>query len=257
MASATGMPARPPAAAQVEGIDAGETEPLLGRPGDASQPEGASIWGNLTMGTAVIAQLGAFLLLLLVWANVFQQPLIFFSGHPLLQSLAVFTLIQSVLFLQPTNTAEQKRLGQRVHAGLNLVALLLLVAGIVVIEYNKYANRGPHFHSAHAYFGVITCVLLALQYLVGFTMWATPVLYGGDERARSVWKFHRILGYVTLFALLFTIVYATNTDYNMEVLKIQWWAVLFGTGLVLVGITARIQVQKLGIRVANRPPPAE
>lgn len=269
------MPARPPARAAAAGTDAGESEPLLGRPGDASQRPGASIWMNLIMGTpslaltrpasradsclqcvpgtAAIAQLGAFLLLVLIWASVLQQPLIFFSGHPLIQSLAVFTLIQSVLFLQPTSTAEQKRLGQRVHAGLNLLAFLLLVGGIVVIEYNKYASRGEHMHSVHAYFGVITCVLLALQYMVGFTMWATPALYGGEARARSVWKFHRVLGYLALPLLLTTVVYATGTDYNVKVLGIQWWAALLGTGLVIVGMISRVQMQKLGIP-ARRPP---
>ncbi|PNY28125.1 Uncharacterized protein TCAP_01954 [Tolypocladium capitatum] len=208
------------------------------------------------MGIGLVAQLGAFLLLLLIWASVLQQPLIFFSGHPLLESLAVFTLMQSILFLQPTHTAEQKRLGQLVHAGLNLLAFLLLVGGVVVIEYNKHASRGAHFRSVHAYFGVITSVLLVLQYLVGFTMWATPKLYGGEARARSVWKFHRILGYLTLLALMVTVVYATSTDYNVKVLGIQWWTILLGTGLALAGIIARIQTQKLGIRIETRLPPS-
>ena len=178
-----------------------------------------------------------------------------FSAHPLLQSVAVFALIQSVLFLQPTHTAEQKRLGQLVHAWLNLLAFLLLVAGIVIIEYNKYVSHGEHFHSVHAYFGVTTSALLALQYFVGFTMWATPWLYGGEARARSVWKYHRISGYTTLLLLLATVAYATGTDYNVNVLRIQWWAMLLGVGLVVAGIASRVQVQKLGFPA--RPAPTQ
>lgn len=50
MASATGIPERPPADDAI--IDAGgrETEPLLGRPGDAAQHSGQSFLKNLVLG---------------------------------------------------------------------------------------------------------------------------------------------------------------------------------------------------------------
>ena len=50
MASTTGLPERPPATAEAQGTNSRETEPLLGRPGDASQRQGASIWMNLVLG---------------------------------------------------------------------------------------------------------------------------------------------------------------------------------------------------------------
>lgn len=170
-----------------------------------------------------------------------------FSAHPLLQSLAVFVLIQSVLALQPTSTAEQKRLGQRVHATLNLVALLHLVAGVTVIEYNKFASHGPHFHSVHGYLGVIVSLLLVLQYLVGFTMWATPQLYGGDQKARAVWKYHRYSGYLVLLFLLATICSAAKTDYGAKVLDLKLWATVLASVLIVAGVFPRIQKQKLGL----------
>ena len=49
MASATGIPAHPTAVDPRErGL--GEDEPLLGRPGDASQQEGWPLWFNLGLG---------------------------------------------------------------------------------------------------------------------------------------------------------------------------------------------------------------
>jgi hypothetical protein len=49
MASATGIPASMPERDQpAEGL--GEDEPLLGRVGDASQPEGRPIYYNLIIG---------------------------------------------------------------------------------------------------------------------------------------------------------------------------------------------------------------
>lgn len=149
--------------------------------------------------------------------------------------------------LQPTSTTEQKRLGQRVHASLNLVALLHLIAGVTIIEYNKLASHGPHFHSVHGYLGVIVSLLLVLQYLVGFTMWATPQLYGGDQKARAVWKYHRYSGYVVLLFLLATICSAAKTDYGDNVLGLKLWATILASILVVAGVFPRIQKQKLGL----------
>ncbi|KAF5020085.1 hypothetical protein F66182_7891 [Fusarium sp. NRRL 66182] len=245
MASATGVPERFP---PPEGLPARETEPLLGRPGDAAQEDGVPMIRNLVLGTGILAQMGVVLLAVLIWASVLSKPLILFSAHPLLQSLAVLTLAQSVLSLQPTHTAEQKHLGQRVHATLNLVAFLLLVAGVTIIEYNKFANNGPHFHSAHGYLGVITSIILLLQYGVGFTMWATPGLYGGESKAKSIWKYHRWSGYIIFVLLLATVVSAVETDYNKNVLKLKLWAVLLLSVITLVGVVPRIQKQKLGFK---------
>lgn len=50
MASATGIP-------DINGLrtSAGEDEPLLGRRGDASQPEGETIWWNLWLGMGTMS----------------------------------------------------------------------------------------------------------------------------------------------------------------------------------------------------------
>ncbi|KAF7551055.1 hypothetical protein G7Z17_g5285 [Cylindrodendrum hubeiense] len=251
MASATGIPERRYSDVESDGAEQRETEPLLGRPGDASQEEGVPMFKNLVLGTGILAQLGIVLLVILIWASVLTKPLILFSGHPLAQSLAVLTLAQSILTLQPTHTAEQKRIGQRIHASLNLIAFLLLVTGVGIIEYNKIANNGAHFHSLHGYLGVISSIVLLLQYLVGFTMWATPALYGGEHNAKSIWKYHRYSGYFVLVLLLVTVVSAVDTDYNKNVLKLKLWATLLLSLLVLVGIIPRIQKQKLGFKAPS------
>ncbi|RCI16989.1 hypothetical protein L249_2306 [Ophiocordyceps polyrhachis-furcata BCC 54312] len=243
MASSTGIPARSEAG-RPEPSDA---EPLLGRPGDVLQRRNTSFARNFVMGTASLAQLGAILGLVLVWASVFNKPLILFSAHPLLQSLAVFVLIQSVLSLQPTHTSEQKRLGQLVHASLNLLALCLLIAGVTIIEYNKVSSGGPHFHSFHGYLGVIVSIVLLIQYVVGFTMWAVPALYGGEVRARAVWKYHRYSGYLVLLLLLVTVCSAADTDYNRNVLHMKLWAAILASALVVLGVFPRIQKYKLGL----------
>lgn len=59
MASATGVPEHNPARS--------EEEPLLGRPGDATQMPEQGLQFNFVTGTAIVAQAGAWILAALVW----------------------------------------------------------------------------------------------------------------------------------------------------------------------------------------------
>ena len=91
MASATGIPEQDPT------TTAGEDEPLLGRPGDASQTTDGLQYNlvlgwwqiccdaeaNSITGTAILAQAGIWILAALVWASVFMAPeFTFFCYHP-------------------------------------------------------------------------------------------------------------------------------------------------------------------------------
>jgi hypothetical protein len=172
------------------------------------------------------------------------------SPHPLLQSLGVFAVLQAILLLQPT-TADNPRAklaGQRGHALLHLSSFSLFAAGTTIIEVNKHANALPHFHSPHAYLGAASVVLLLLQYVFGFTIWAVPRLYGSEERAKALWKYHRAVGYAALVLLLATVAAAVETDYVRAALGIRLWAVLVAEGLVVVGVFPRVHLRKLGWR---------
>jgi uncharacterized integral membrane protein len=199
-------------------------------------------------GTGVIAEAGAVLLLASVWAAIFLHgPLSLFSVHPLAQSFGLLVLIQGVLIVQPTHTAAQKKAGQKLHAGLNLLALASFIVGVVSIEVNKVRGNLAHFHSVHAYLGIIASILQIGQYLVGFTMYFVPQLYGGEDKAKKIWKYHRISGYVLLLLYMATVTSATQTDYNKGVLGLKLWAMIVIFVLVIVGIYPRIKKQKLGL----------
>ncbi|KAI4599227.1 hypothetical protein KJ359_002186 [Pestalotiopsis sp. 9143b] len=246
MASATGIPNDP--VEDREYADTGDSEPLLGRPGDASQRENAPIVKNLILGTGIIAEGASLLLIASVWAAVFLHgPLILFSVHPLAQSLGMLVLVQSILILQPTHSGKQKQVGQKIHAGLNLLAFLILAVGVISIEYNKIRSNGAHFKSVHGYLGVIASFWLLIQYVVGFTMYATPKLYGSEAKAKSIWKYHRVSGYVLFLFLQATVISATQTDYNFNVLGLKLWAFVLISVLIIIGVYPRIQKQKLGL----------
>lgn len=181
-----------------------------------------------------------------MWATVLSGNVILFSGHPLAASVGVFALIQSILVLQPTHTASQKRTGQRFHAAFNAVTFAGLGTGVSVIEYNKFKNGLAHFHSLHAYFGVFTGALMAVQLLVGVTMWAVPAVYGGERQAKNIWKYHRMSGYALLVLVLATVVTATQTDYIAKVVKIKTWSTVLLAIFIAAGVFPRLQKKKLG-----------
>ena len=104
----------------------------------------------------------------------------------------------------------------------------------------------PHFKSAHSYLGVTTYILIVLQFLVGFTQLFTPQLYGGEENAKKIYRFHRIFGYVVILPLLLvTAVAATYTYYVANVLQIKTWPVVLACLAIFMGVYSRIKIAKL------------
>lgn len=83
---------------------------------------------------------------------------------------------------------------------------------------------------------------------MGLTQFYAPGLYGGVDRAKSVYKYHRMSGYVLLVLSFCTVAAATQTGFNMGVLHIQLWAVIVASLLVLVGLLPRIRKGKFGLK---------
>ncbi|KAH9861483.1 hypothetical protein J1614_011230 [Plenodomus biglobosus] len=245
MASATGIPNT----TAIRG--ASEEEPLLGNRGDASQVEGQPLYENLWIGTAPIAQAGIWILAAIVWGAILSHKLIFFSAHPLLNSAGFLLAIQAALILQPTHTPEQKRAGTLAHFALHVVGATALTAGLIIIEMNKAGPGHEHFESPHARLGLAFYVLVYIQALVGFTQYYVPGLYGGVDNAKSIYKYHRMTGYLIAVLGLATICAASWTTYSLNVAHIQHWAVIVASVLVLVGVVPRIRLSKFGLRRAE------
>ncbi|KAI4204117.1 MAG: hypothetical protein LQ348_001322 [Seirophora lacunosa] len=201
-------------------------EPLLGSAGDASQKDDQGLQFNAVIGTAVIAQVG-------IWV--------------LLNSAGVLLTTQAILLLQPTHTPKQKKQGTNLHAVFNLTSILTLIAALVVIEYNKISHSGDHFKSPHAILGLITYILFFLQAIVGIAQYYIPALFGGVDNAKKVYKYHRMSGYLILLMSFITIAAATQTSTNKNSLHIQLWIVIVASVATLVGIVPRIKKQKLGL----------
>ncbi|KAH8634445.1 hypothetical protein IG631_09845 [Alternaria alternata] len=201
----------------------------------------------------------------IIWGAIFSNKLIFFSAHPvsppsvytsrdtkltaqLLNSAGFLLAIQAALVLQPTHTPEQKRSGTIAHFLFHAVGASALTAGLIIIEMNKAGPGHEHFESAHARLGLTFYILVYIQAIVGFTQYYVPQLYGSVDNAKSVYKYHRMAGYIIAILGLATICAATWTTYNLNVGGIQHWAVIVASVLVLVGIVPRIRLSKFGIK---------
>lgn len=88
--------------------------------------------------------------------------------------------------------------------------------------------------------------MVTLQLIVGITAYFTPGLYGGEDSAKSLYKYHRVWGYLTLLFMLATVCAATYTDFNVTTLQMQLWAIVVASVLVVVGVAPRIKLNKFG-----------
>lgn len=156
-------------------------------------------------------------------------------------------ITQAILIVQPTSTQKQKIAGTYAHAALNDVGVLLLIAGLVLIEYNKIKSGGKHFYSPHGILGLVTYCLFTVQALIGLTAFFTPKLYGSVANAKSLYKYHRVSGYLLLTLSFATVAAATTTTFNQNVLHIKLWTVIVAAVITLVGIVPRIKKSKLGL----------
>lgn len=55
-------------------------------------------------------------------------------------------------------------------------------------------NKGshPHFTSAHGRLGLVTFILIAIQFIVGFVQyWVPELVLGSVEKGKALYKYHR------------------------------------------------------------------
>lgn len=155
---------------------------------------------------ALLAQASSLVFLVLVWTLVFEKfPGSLFNGlplfgyHPLLQSLTLLLLAQSVLVLQPTSQArpQEKRAAFQVHQLVNILVLVAISVGSAIMFYLHHP--AGHWQSWHGVLGAALTVWLWLQAVLGAaSVWGGGKALGGEAKAKGWWKWHRLSGYVLL-----------------------------------------------------------
>ncbi|PCH38683.1 hypothetical protein WOLCODRAFT_161744, partial [Wolfiporia cocos MD-104 SS10] len=154
----------------------------------------------------IAAWVGIGVFTLITWGAVLKAHLGWFFWHPVLQSLALTSFTYGILTLQPTSQAGTKLAGSRRHQRAMLYAgLPAILLGTLAIWVNKTLHRSAHATSWHGLFGYITVAWLVAQALIGGgSVWFDGHLFGGNSKAKIVWKYHRAMGYLCFPILLLT-----------------------------------------------------
>jgi len=129
-----------------------------------------------------------------------------FSFHPTLNTFAVACFTFGILTLQPTSQPKTKEAGLGRHQIAMITGFLALILGSSAIWYNKQSHGADHITTWHSAFGSITGSWLLLQVILGAgSVWFGGAAFGGGNRAKLVWKYHRASGYLLLPFLLTTV----------------------------------------------------
>ncbi|GAA5895052.1 cytochrome b561 domain-containing protein [Sporobolomyces salmoneus] len=200
--------------------------------------------------SAVLAQVGLLLSHVVTWKILREKPAGLFTYHPLFQSLAVLVFVEGIVLLQPKpSNSTVKQTGQKLHQAFQGLASLLIIAGASFIIYNKAAHGAAHFTTWHAKIGLTTLCFVLLQALFGAVAVFAPSLVGGPGKAKSLYKYHRMSGYIGFGLLLTTPVLALWSDWVVNNSS-QAERNLIGVGYIMVTIAVvlRIETSKLGLK---------
>ncbi|KII88731.1 hypothetical protein PLICRDRAFT_41950 [Plicaturopsis crispa FD-325 SS-3] len=179
--------------------------PLMGQDEQRVKEEGRK--GDRTAEAAAL--ISALVFLVSSWITVLSnQPgkLGWFALHPIFQSLAIALFTYGVLTLQPTSQPRTKAAGlarhQLVIAGLGFPSIII---GTLAMIWNKQVHDAPHFTTWHGIFGITAFAWIILQVaLGGGSVWFDGAAFGGGAKAKALWKYHRLSGYVLFAFLLLT-----------------------------------------------------
>lgn len=247
------VPASPP---PTTGPPDFEYEPLLQEPeaemGQEEQPlKSETREGDTPAKYAALISILVFLIT--TWVVILTNDPIslgWFPLHPLLQSLALSLFTYGILTLQPTSQPRTKAAGLARHqTAMIICGFPVIVLGTSAMIYNKYTHGAPHFTSWHGRFGLVAVIWLVLQIGVGAgTVWFGGNICGGGAKAKAVYKYHRLSGYVLLPWLLITVHLAGAwstwmVDHTTFATSLITYTI--APAIVLISVYARMRTSKM------------
>lgn len=225
--------------AEQQRLSMGQQEQLL-------KPEGRQ--GDLlAMYTALCASV---VLAIVTWIAVLSNdpPKVgWFALHPPLQTFSLVLFTYGILTLQPTSQPRTKAAGLAWHqAAIFLVGLPSILLGTSAVAYNKWINNRQHMTTWHGTFGYLALVwILAQVGLGGGSVWFNGAAFGGGFQAKSLWKYHRISGYLLFPTLLFTAHLGGGWSH--------WGDKYVGPGLRIIAYTLAPGLMALSVLARLRP----
>jgi len=126
-----------------------------------------------------------------------------FSYHPLLMTIGLLFCYGNAIILYRTFQQTPKRLLKILHAIFLLASLTVAAVGFAAIIRSKNLGKRPHFLSFHAWLGLATLILFALQWICGFISFLVPKL--SLDARRKYMPSHRLWGKIIFLSALISI----------------------------------------------------
>jgi len=156
-----------------------------------------------------IALTSALVLVLSTWTIILSndpKSLAWFAFHPTLNTFAIACFTFGILTLQPTSQPKTKAAGLWRHQIAMITGFLAISIGVSAMWFSKESHLAPHITTWHGAFGSISGSWLLVQVIVGAgSVWFGGAAFGGGHKAKLVWKYHRLSGYLLLPFLLTTV----------------------------------------------------
>ncbi|KAF8078138.1 hypothetical protein FPV67DRAFT_1464322 [Lyophyllum atratum] len=182
-----------------------QQQSLMGQEEQRLKPEGRQ--GDLFAKYTALCTITV--LAIVTWIAVLKNDpanVGWFAFHPTLQTLSLVLFTYGILTLQPTSQPRTKAAGLARHqAAIFLLGFPSILLGTSAVAYNKWINGKEHMTTWHGTFGYLALVwILAQVGLGGGSVWFNGAAFGGGSKAKALWKYHRLSGYLLFPTLLFT-----------------------------------------------------
>ncbi|KAF5358078.1 hypothetical protein D9756_001746 [Leucocoprinus leucothites] len=129
-----------------------------------------------------------------------------FALHPPMQSLALCFFTYGVMTLQPTSQPKTKAAGFIRHqTAVFYFGFSIIFLGTLAAVIHKTIHDMNQFQTWHAKFGLLCIVWLVGQVFLGAgSVWNGGSLFGRGMKAKALWKYHRLSGYILFALMMFT-----------------------------------------------------
>lgn len=125
-----------------------------------------------------------------------SEDILLWPIHAILMVLGfVFMVIGSIIAL----FMKKKRWWLKAHKGINILATIFAILGLIMAFYMVAEASGDHFRVPHAYVGLITIIFVIISPILGFKM-LNP--QSPSKKLRAV---HRAIGRITIILMLVNI----------------------------------------------------
>lgn len=218
-------------------------------PMQVSKPEGRR--GDTFALGLVVA--GCALLVVLTWITVLSndpKSLGLFAFHPPLQTLSIALFAFGILTLQPTSQPKTKTAGLARHQLIMLaLAFPCIAVGTLLMIWNKKIHESSHFTTWHGTFGIFAIGWMFVQIALGAgSVWFGGAAFGGGAKAKAIWKYHRLSGYL-LFPFFLVTAHIGGAWSTWMLMSTSQVTRIFGYVIaplaILVGLWSRARVSKM------------